>query len=419
MKIKSWICLTMTLIVGIAFAEDRDLVSVKGTGTGITETEALKDAYRDAVETAVGLYVDAEQMEKNEALIKDQILTQSNAYIEGYKLTHKTEKDGLVSVKIMARVRKQALTKKISGVMPSSTVSVGDSLQNLFAKTTTVGSKENDGARLMANALEGVNPVAQVFNVSIADPKGIPVGDVSGETVTVDYLFKMEVDGTRYYNEFLPKLVRILEQISTVQPKPVRCTPNMTISLSNRGEEFEKQYLEANEYNRGERSNPMWGSGVKSGVVKFDVSGVGEWRGRSCHSPDSKGIKVIVIEKTNNSSTLIKARTFVVDEMVQKSILDWRSVLEKMNKGVPAYAVSFLDESGDAVAEQVISFPHLSYDQASCEGFFDFWGQNEPSVWMVTPWFGGDAKCYYQWFRFKLPKDDLPKIKSIKVELAE
>lgn len=411
----------MTILLAFScsvLAADSDVVTVKGKGVGVNETAALKDAYRDAVETAVGLYVDAEQMEKNEELIKDQILTQSNAYIDGYKLTGKTEKDGLVSVKIMARVKKQALTKKISGVMPSSTVSVGDSLQNLFARTTTVQSKEKDGATLIANALDGVNPVAQVFNVTIADTKGMPVGNVSGETVTIDYLFKMEVDGNRYYNEFLPKLVRILEQVSTVQPKPVRCTPNTTISLSNRGEEFEKQYLEANEYNRGERSNPMWGSGVKSGVVKFDVSGVGEWRGRSCRSPDSKGIKVVVIEKTNSSSTLIKGRTFAVDEKVQKAILGWRSVLGKMNKGVPRYVVSFLDESGDSVAEQVVTFPRLSYDQASCEGFFDFWGQNEPSVWMVTPWFGGDAKCYYQWFRFKLPKDDLLKIKSIKVELA-
>lgn len=416
---KKIVLLLASAIVGIAFCDiETDVVSVKGKGVGVDETAALKDAYRDAVETAVGLYVDVEQMEKNEELIKDQILTQSNAYIDGYKLTGKTEKDGLVSVKIMARVKKQALTKKISGVMPSSTVSVGDSLQNLFAKTITVQSKEKDGAKLIANALDGVNPVAQFFNVTIADPKGIPVGDASGETVTIDYLFKMEVDGARYYDEFLPKLVRILEQISTVHPKPVRCTPNTTISLSNRGEEFEKQYLEANEYNRGERSNPMWGSGVKSGFVKFDISGVGAWRGRSCHTPDSKGGRVVVIEKANSSSTLIKGRTFVVDEKVQKSILDWRRGLEKMNKGVPSYVVSFLDESGDSVTEQAVSFPRLSYDQASCEGFIDFLGQNEPSVWMVTPWFGGDAKCYYQWFRFKLPKNDLPKIKSIKVEIA-
>ena len=199
MNLKTVCGLLLAFAVGIAFAQESDIVTVKGKGVGVDETAALKDAYRDAVETAVGLYVDVEQMEKNEALIKDQILTQSNAYIEGYKLTEKTEKDGLVSVKIMARVRKQALTKKISGVMPSSTVSVGDSLQNLFAKTTTEESKENDGARLMANALDGVNPVAQVFNVTIADPKGQPVGNVSGETVTIDYLFKMEVDGNRYY----------------------------------------------------------------------------------------------------------------------------------------------------------------------------------------------------------------------------
>lgn len=67
------------------FGQDSDLVQVKGKGTGETEEIALRDAYRDAVETAVGLYVDAEQMVKNDQLIKDEILTQSNAYIEDYK----------------------------------------------------------------------------------------------------------------------------------------------------------------------------------------------------------------------------------------------------------------------------------------------------------------------------------------------
>ena len=409
--------LSFLVCTTLAVAES-DIVSVKGNGVGVDESAALKDAYRDAVETAVGLYVDVEQMEKNEELIKDQILTQSNAYIEGYKLTGKTEKDGLVSVKIMARVKKQALTKKISGVMPSSTVSVGDSLQNLFAKTTTVESKEKDGAKLIANALDGVNPIAQVFNVSIADPKGIPVGDASGEAVTIDYLFKMEVDATRYSDEFLPKLVRILEQISTVQPKPVRCTPNTSIGLSGRKEKFEKQYLNASEHNRGERSNPNWGGGIKSGLVKFDIAGIGDWRGRSCHSPDGKGIKVVVIEKANKTLSLVKGREFTVDETALKAMLDWRNKLEEDKNSIPSYAVSFLDESGDAVVEQVVKFPRLNYDQASCEGVFNFCGGDAPNVWLFSPWFGGDARCYYQWFRFTLPKDDLPKIKSIKVEVA-
>ena len=66
MNLKKVFGLLFALAVGMAFAQESDIVTVKGKGVGVDETVALKDAYRDAVETAVGLYVDAEQMEKNE-----------------------------------------------------------------------------------------------------------------------------------------------------------------------------------------------------------------------------------------------------------------------------------------------------------------------------------------------------------------
>ena len=43
-----------------------ETVKVPGRGVGTDKDTALKDAYRDAIERAVGLYVDAEQMAKND-----------------------------------------------------------------------------------------------------------------------------------------------------------------------------------------------------------------------------------------------------------------------------------------------------------------------------------------------------------------
>ena len=48
------------LVAISAFAQDAEIVKVKGRGVGTDKAEALKDAYRDAVERAVGMYVDAE-----------------------------------------------------------------------------------------------------------------------------------------------------------------------------------------------------------------------------------------------------------------------------------------------------------------------------------------------------------------------
>ena len=43
------------LAASFAIAQDVEIVKVKGRGVGTDKTEALKDAYRDAVERAVGM----------------------------------------------------------------------------------------------------------------------------------------------------------------------------------------------------------------------------------------------------------------------------------------------------------------------------------------------------------------------------
>ena len=149
-----------------AFAEDGELVKVCGKGTGTDKTEALKDAYRDAVERAVGLYVDAEQMMKNEKLVTDQILTQSNAYIEKYEIASENKSaNGLVTVNILAEVRKSALTKKLSDVMPTVTVDVSAASRNAHAQAVTEAKMRDDALALIKNELSGFDPIRQLMTV--------------------------------------------------------------------------------------------------------------------------------------------------------------------------------------------------------------------------------------------------------------
>ena len=110
-------CFAMTMV---AVAQNAEIIKVRGRGIGTNKLEALNDAFRDAVERAVGFYIDAEQLLKNDELVKDQILTQSNAYIENYATVKESRNpDGLVEIQILASVRKTALTRKISMVMPA------------------------------------------------------------------------------------------------------------------------------------------------------------------------------------------------------------------------------------------------------------------------------------------------------------
>ena len=198
-----------------AVAEDGGLVKVRGRGTGADKIEALKDAYRDAVERAVGLYVDAEQMVKNEELVTDQILTQSNAYIEKYDIAKESKSgDGQVSVTILADVRQRALTRRIRDIMPSSTIDLSDISKDLHAQIVTDFKANDDALTIIRNELKDLQPLKQLMKVTLGTAKPI-VESVKEDAsmVRLWYPIKVEVDANKYYNEFVPRWSRILDQI--------------------------------------------------------------------------------------------------------------------------------------------------------------------------------------------------------------
>ena len=211
--------------MGVASAQATEIVKVMGRGVGADKVEALKDAYRDAVERAVGLYVDAEQMMKNEELVKEQILTHTKAYIDKYEIVGETvAPNGLVTVKILAEVKTKALTKKVSDTMPSATTAINSTLlQGVHAKITTQEKRTFDGAALVENALKDLDPVKQLVKVSLALPEPKIEQSKSNPDITKLYfLLKFEIDNDRYRNEYMPKLRDVLTQVSIEVRKNVR-----------------------------------------------------------------------------------------------------------------------------------------------------------------------------------------------------
>lgn len=212
---KQHILIAILLIAISGFCENVETVKVHGKGIGVTKIEALKDAYRDAVERAVGLYVDAEQMVKNEDLVKDQILTQSNAYIANYKIAkEKTSTDGLTTVIIIADVCKCDLTKKIRDVIPAKTIDLSDVSKNLHAQIVTDFKASDDAVSIIKNELKDLQPLKQLMSVTLGTTKPV-VESVKEDSslVRLWYPIKVEVDVNKYYKEFAPRWSRILEQI--------------------------------------------------------------------------------------------------------------------------------------------------------------------------------------------------------------
>lgn len=228
---KQCFLIAISVLVMVGFCDDAEVVKVRGRGIGTNKMEALKDAYRDAVEQAVGLYVDAEQMVKNEDLVKDQILTQSNAYIEKYKIAKEsTAENGLITITILADVRKRALTRKIRDVMPSNTIDLSGISKNLHAQIITDFKANDDALTIIRNELQNLQPLKQLMKVTLGAVKPPVVESVKEDPsmVRLWYPIKVEVDASKYYKEFVPRWSRILDQVKVAPARRLDMKNNLT-----------------------------------------------------------------------------------------------------------------------------------------------------------------------------------------------
>ncbi len=406
------ICVVLTCVSAVALAGD--IVSVRGKGVGENKAEALEDAYRDAVENAVGLYVDAEQEMKNYELVKDEILTQSNAYIEDYDIIEEsTTSGGLVKITISAQVKKQALTKRISGKKDAKTFAAGRSLKAAHAKDATLARRDGDGATILSRELRDLNVFAQLCDVSIDSPEPVILSK-SGDIAEVAYLLKMEIDRDRYFKELLPSLERKLAQISTSEPKA------FTASAEGLGSDdtFFREYLKRDDVDgkigRGDCETFKLQCCAFAGDL-YEKQDLGLGLSGTLH--------VAVVSSANKSLTLVKGKTYTLDDASRDALVAWRK--EKDLSVKAAFAVTFLDAGGEELASEVVTFGGRTrrgeggaWHRLSPEAVWDVTGENS-NIWLVTPWVGSNSPAYYQWFKFRIAKDDLPNVASIKVEYAE
>ena len=129
--------------------------TIQAIGYGNSEDEALKGAYQNAVEQYVGVLVDSSTIIQNDQLIKNDILTFSNGYIESYKKLSSKEQMGLWEVKIDAVIKKQNVLEKIKA-LNIDPIDIKDSEQTYAKLVTQVQSKFDAEDMLIALVKETV-----------------------------------------------------------------------------------------------------------------------------------------------------------------------------------------------------------------------------------------------------------------------
>jgi len=469
-------------------AAESDTVKVQSRGVGLNKNAALKDAYRDAIERAVGLYVDAETAVSNDELIKDQVLTQSNAYITDYRELGEEKLDGgLVQLRILATVKKVALTTKLTGVMPPQTVRIDNSgLQNVHAELVTKKKRAEDAAALLKNALDGIDPIKSLMVASIRpETQKILTGDtiqmnnqpLLANQVLLRYLFEVKLDRAKYFAEFVPNLKKVLDQISLKPPKEVRLTElimDERSSSSRRAENFEKfknglslGYNSPSELKGTTEAHSIFGASELNGffdplrsfsfmingrnyVCKFGYDQFRPKTGGSFsfselqlragdfeeHYRKDKVVFALITALNADCSTG-KVTIYELDKSAIDILNDWRTgilekeaedgpVVQQMSKGsrrirnrhrmamkTTNYNIVLLDKDGNEIGVYPWQIPSgilMNVKFAEIPG---------AGMVYATPFVGCFGENFIQWRDFILQQDDLAKIASVKIELAD
>lgn len=431
-----------------------EVVKVKAKGVGADKTEALKDAYRDAVERAVGMFVDAEQMVKNDEAIKDEILTQSNAYIKKCDIVREQTQNGVVIISVLAYVVRQPLTKRIKDVMPPQTYNLESGALNVHASMVTEMKRNEDAAALVKKMLSDFNPITQLMKVGLVSPKPtiLPVkGDDS--RVNLAYLMKVELDEQKYKDVFVPKFKQVFDQISLTKPKMVRMT-DITTKVKNES---------ANQF----KEDGAYGSGLKKYLSHYSlehgISGVGSRgcyddirlysgniHGKSaCFKPYSdiwnyyllcENVDFVatcpyckyenltgrmeILLWTEPNLTGCKAYLYTVDEKVALVVEEWRKRIANLTT---EYNIVFKDHSGEEIGAFSWMFQSDNYEEnnnvlnnvSGVEGGLRVADGSKQRFVVINHLVRGWAKRYVEWKSFEFHSDDVAKISAVSIELAE
>lgn len=399
-------------------AAARDATIVEAIGTGSTRVEALKQAYRVAIEKAVGTYVEAESVMQDEELLKDKVFTSSNAYVERYEVvTESKDENGDVSIDIVAVVRKRAPIVGIRGAQKQESIDVGSALKNIHAQRISNRIRSVDGAALLENMINEVNFLQQLVMVSLASPNP-KVEDVGNGRIRLRYCVEVRINKRRYWEEFLPKLKLILGQISMREPE--------TIELYDVGDDTSEGncasgvYLKRHAY-AWTRRGFDFGLGVFCG--KSAVSGTGQnlyltvmeeaqWRG----ARSQNGLEVVLV--TGISALGLRARVYSLDAAAARVIADWQA---KMCSDSSTYDIvlknAWEEEIGrgavfKAGSRALMNIGFVRDNEA-------LRGGNGSSVWFVSPYIRGCAEIYRKYLWLELPESEILKIESATFEYAE
>jgi hypothetical protein len=216
--------LSLTIPTTNASATEKT-IKVTVTGFGATTEEAEKNALQKAVRKALGELVDAETITNNEEIIKDQVLSYSDGFVESKKIISGPEKDpdlGVFSITMEAKVIPKKVTEKLQEVKIAVTEVSGE---DIWAQSISKVQGIEDGRALLKKMLwEEMHPerllVARLVSKTrdgqiLRGPEARPIQKTNYDEGTVELTLHIETfyHLEAYYKQLAPKLIQLFDKL--------------------------------------------------------------------------------------------------------------------------------------------------------------------------------------------------------------
>ncbi len=369
-----------------------DIVEVVAQGMGIDANAALLNAYSNAVQQALGLYVDAETMVQNDQIVQDKILTYSKGFIQEATTVKKSQANGLFQVNIRAKVKRQQLLEQAKANNISVKAVEGVSLH---AQIESQIKQEGDAKALLEKALLPLMD-ATFLRTEVILPATLNKEKTGADDkfVTLDYKFNLWIDEPSYYNYIKSSLLPVLDQVAI---RKGGLTVNYEVENNDNG--YLKEGTQNKPYNKEQ---------------EFSFS-ILEWRDKGLTVSKWRWFAVLLdnipqnFRASNNNLNQLKKREKIQGMLCKKAI-----------------ELSLLDEKN-----QTIALGDLDKNVYPCAGG----GSTSPIALhrddnrvIISPYFSSSyffderlaipPKSRHFTISVKISKEDLPRVKNLKLEVV-
>ncbi len=182
-----------------------------GEGYGETADEALKEAMKDVLQKVVGVYVDSDFRMNNDQIIKDEIITHCNGFIDHYKkIEESDDPNGRgKAVTIRAWVKMRDFVNRMKKIVPRQRVEMDGVLLD-----NEIGSNVSAEA-LLRNEFETLDPILDLMEIGLVSSIRPEIQSNRDGAISLRYVFQIRYSKDKYYNKFIRRIEALLDQVST------------------------------------------------------------------------------------------------------------------------------------------------------------------------------------------------------------